>query len=154
MVKKYLFYLIRWQLSTPILAFCVVMFATFGATVATVFANLIGGLIFFWVDRWIFSHTRILQGELWEVQEDVRCADCGAEVDKGYRLVRAEGYDRTGDSRPEFRCHECSRRKYERDHTDETETIDDSQSNDDKDGSDSDGPDHVSSVRNSHRDDS
>jgi hypothetical protein len=64
LLKKYLLYLTRWQLSTPILALCVVWFATLGTTVATVLANLIGGLIFFWVDRWIFQKTSILKGEV------------------------------------------------------------------------------------------
>ena len=113
MLKKYLFYLLRWQLSTPILALCVVSFATLGTTRATVLANLIGGIIFFWVDRWIFNHTAILRGELWEVQSDIACAGCGKTVDRGYRLVKARGYDRTEDRRPQFRCHDCSRQKYE-----------------------------------------
>ena len=55
MVKKYLLYLLRWQLSTPILALCVCYFAGLGEIWATVIANLIGGLIFFWVDRFIFK---------------------------------------------------------------------------------------------------
>jgi hypothetical protein len=114
MLKKYLLYLLRWQLSTPILALCVIGFATLGATWATVLANLIGGVIFFWVDRWIFNRTGILRGELWEVQSDIPCADCGRIVDRGYRLVKTRGYDRTDDRRPQFRCHECSRQKYER----------------------------------------
>ena len=59
MIKKYLMYLIRWQLSTPILAVCVALLATYGTTFATIIANLIGGLIFFWVDRWIFNRNKI-----------------------------------------------------------------------------------------------
>ncbi|HUS58809.1 MAG TPA: hypothetical protein VM141_09170 [Planctomycetota bacterium] len=112
MIKKYLLYLVRWQLSTPILAICVITFATLGTTWSAVFANLIGGLIFFWVDRWIFNHTAILRGELWEVRSDIACADCGKIADRGYRLVKANNYDRTDDRRPQFRCHECSRKKY------------------------------------------
>jgi len=100
-------------MSTPILAWCVVTFAALGATWATIVANLIGGLIFFWVDRWIFKHTDILHGEIWEVRSDIVCADCGAPADRGYRLVKARNYDRTGDRQPEFRCHQCSRKKYE-----------------------------------------
>jgi len=112
MVKKYLLYLVRWQLSTPILAVCVITFATLGTTWSTVLANFIGGLIFFWVDRWIFNHTAILRGELWEVKSDIICADCGKVVDRGYRLVKATNYDRSNDQRPQFRCHDCSRLKY------------------------------------------
>jgi len=113
LIKKYFLYLLRWQMSTPILAWCVVTFATLGATWATILANFIGGMIFFWVDRWIFRYTNILHGEIWEVRPDILCADCGAPADRGYRLVKAKNYDRTGDRQPEFRCHECSRKKYE-----------------------------------------
>ena len=56
MIKKYILYLIRWQLSTPILAICVAYFASYGTTMATVIANFIGGLMFFWVDKWIFKN--------------------------------------------------------------------------------------------------
>ncbi|HUW35503.1 MAG TPA: hypothetical protein VM223_28165 [Planctomycetota bacterium] len=113
MIRKYLLYLVRWQLSTPILALCVITFATLGPTWAAVLANLIGGLIFFWVDRWIFNRTGILRGELWEVRSDIACADCGRIADRGYRLVKARRYDRSEDRKPQFRCHECSRRKYD-----------------------------------------
>lgn len=56
MVKKYLLYLLRWQLSTPILAVCLVWLGGLGELWATIIANLIGGLIFFWVDNLIFGH--------------------------------------------------------------------------------------------------
>lgn len=57
-MKRFLLYLLRWQLSTPILAGCLVLFASFGTTMATVLSNLIGGIIFFWVDRWIFKFKK------------------------------------------------------------------------------------------------
>lgn len=110
-IKKYLLYLVRWQLSTPILAVCVVSLHYLGTTWATVIANLIGGLIFFWVDRWIFQRTAVLQGELWEAKNQVRCADCG-KLERGLRLVKAIGYDKTNDKEPEFRCKSCSEMKY------------------------------------------
>ena len=51
--KKYLMYLGRWQL-TSITLYPVIQLL--GPGLAGVFiANLIGGLIFFWVDRWIFT---------------------------------------------------------------------------------------------------
>jgi len=112
MFRKYLLYLLRWQLSTPILAACVIFLSAIHPTWRTIVANVIGGLIFFWVDRWIFNRTNILRGELWETQFGVVCADCGKEAEKGYRLVKAPRYDRTYDRKPEFRCHECSRAKY------------------------------------------
>jgi len=109
-IKRYGLYLIRWQLSTPLLAGVLYLLAGLGALTATIIANLIGGLIFFWVDRFIFtSETLATQ---WEVREEVRCVDCGT-VARGYRLVRAKDYDRSGDPAPEFRCEECSKKKSE-----------------------------------------
>ena len=61
LLKQYLVYLVRWQMSTPILAPVVAAFkhspkilGTGEDWLAAAVANLIGGLIFFWVDRWIF----------------------------------------------------------------------------------------------------
>ena len=53
---QYLLYLIRWQLSTPILAVVLWLFGIgVSPFIPTVVANLIGGLIFFWIDKWIFK---------------------------------------------------------------------------------------------------
>lgn len=54
-MKKLILYLIRWQLSTPILAICLIWLSDIGEVQATIIANLIGGLIFFWVDKKIFN---------------------------------------------------------------------------------------------------
>ncbi len=108
--KRYGLYLIRWQLSTPILAGVLALLGGLGALAATIIANLIGGLIFFWVDRFIFTSESL--AAQWEVKEEVRCVDCG-KVARGYRLVKAENYDKTRDPAPEFRCEECSKRKSE-----------------------------------------
>lgn len=105
MIKRYALYLLRWQLSTPILAVVLVWLSDFNVTFATVVANLIGGLIFFWVDRFIF--TSPVLAPQWEIREEVRCADCG-RVSRGFRLVRTKNYDKTRDKDPEFRCRECS----------------------------------------------
>jgi hypothetical protein len=105
MIRRYLAYLFRWQLSTPILWGVV---GRLGPGVGpTVLANLVGGLIFFWVDRFIF--TSKLLAPQWEVHEQVHCADCGITA-RGYRLVKTKNYDRTG-SKPEFRCEHCSQNK-------------------------------------------
>ncbi len=48
-------YLLRWQLSTPVLSLVIYLMSDFHIVTATIVANLIGGLIFFWVDRWIFT---------------------------------------------------------------------------------------------------
>jgi hypothetical protein len=114
MIKRYLLYLLRWQLSTPILAPVIAFFkhspSIFGTTtdwVGSAVANLIGGLIFFWVDRFIFTSEKL--GTVWQVQENVSCCECGKTA-RGYRLVKTTGYDRTA-APPEFRCEECSIKK-------------------------------------------
>lgn len=54
MAKKYALYLLRWQLSTPILWLVLYALGSVSELLATIIANFIGGLIFFWVDGWIF----------------------------------------------------------------------------------------------------
>lgn len=110
MAKQYLLYLIRWQLSTPILALVLIWLSDFNVTIATIIANFIGGLIFFWVDRFIFTSHFI--NPQWEIQQQIKCVDCGT-ISKGYRLVKAKNYDKTKDKSPEFRCERCSERKLE-----------------------------------------
>ena len=53
--KKYIVYLFRWQLSTPILALIITMSPVRNNLCNTIIANLVGGLLFFWIDRWIFN---------------------------------------------------------------------------------------------------
>lgn len=54
---KFILYLVRWQLSTPILALCL-KFLNFSTLINTIIANLIGGCIFFWVDKYIFNKEK------------------------------------------------------------------------------------------------
>ena len=53
---KLIIYLLRWQLSTPILS-AVIYFTIdlWGNIASTILANLIGGLIFYKVDKLIFK---------------------------------------------------------------------------------------------------
>jgi DNA-directed RNA polymerase subunit RPC12/RpoP len=104
MIKKYALYLIRWQLSTPILAVVLIVLSNMSTIWATIIANLIGGLIFFWVDRFIFRSMS--HNPLWEIRDDVKCADCG-KVGDGYRIAEWMGYNRKDDKNPEFRCEHC-----------------------------------------------
>ena len=53
-MKRYILYLLRWQLSTPILAI-VLHLLDANEIVETIIANLIGGMIFYWVDKKIFN---------------------------------------------------------------------------------------------------
>jgi len=106
--KRYGLYLLRWQASTPILAGVGIILVSMGQIVSAIVANLIGGLIFFWVDQYIFTSQTI--AAQWEVRENITCIDC-AKTARGYRLVKSGSYDREHDHEPEFRCEECSEKK-------------------------------------------
>ena len=67
------------------------------------------GLIFFWVDKFIFTSRRF--EAQWQVREKVVCCDCH-KVARGYRLVRTRNYDKS-DAVPQFRCEACSQKKTE-----------------------------------------
>lgn len=108
MFKKYLFYLFRWQLSTPILAGVLILLKGYSNLTVTIIANFIGGLIFFWIDRYIFKAEFL--NPLWEIKDDIKCTDCGTMC-RGYRLVKTKNYDRLNDHKPEFRCLNCSNKK-------------------------------------------
>ncbi|MDO9324384.1 MAG: hypothetical protein Q7T80_05420 [Methanoregula sp.] len=108
--KRYGLYLLRWQASTPLLAVVGILLVSMGQWVAAIVANLIGGLIFFWVDQFIFTSQSL--AAQWEVKESITCVDCGKTA-RGYRLVRSGDYDRTHDHEPEFRCEDCSQKKTE-----------------------------------------
>ena len=106
LVKQYLLYLFRWQLSTPILAGVLYFMKGFSVTASTIIANISAGALF-WVTGLSLPHHLAPQ---WEIREEVKCADCG-DIAKGFRLVRTRNYDRTRDKNPEFRCERCSQRK-------------------------------------------
>ena len=106
--KRYFLYLCRWQLSTPVLAVVLVWLSTLNKWTAVIIANLIGGLIFFWVDSFIFR-SKFLSAQ-WEIKDNIKCSDC-AEIARGYRLVKTSNYDKSEDKVPKFRCEECSKKK-------------------------------------------
>ena len=54
-MKKFVLYLLRWQCSSPVLAVCLIWLEPIGAVWATVIANLIGGVLFYFVDKRIFK---------------------------------------------------------------------------------------------------
>jgi hypothetical protein len=102
-MRRFILYLFRWQLSTPILWLVV---RRLGAGIwSTVIANLIGGAIFFWVDKVIFTSAAV---EVWHIREG-RCDKCGA-VSHLWRLIKTAGYDKSAD-KPVFLCLKCSKEK-------------------------------------------
>ena len=54
-MKRFGLYLLRWQASTIILAPCIYWLAPLGPIASAAIANLIGGVVFFFVDRQIFK---------------------------------------------------------------------------------------------------
>jgi len=58
MMIRFLLYLLRWQASSPVLYVCMFLLADYGIGKATIIANLIGGAIFFWADRCIFTKDK------------------------------------------------------------------------------------------------
>ena len=103
-MKRFILYLLRWQLSTPILWLVI---RNLGAGLGTtVIANLIGASIFFWVDKFIFTSKAV---EMWHFKEKGSCDNCGKETSL-WRLVLAPNYDKR-DSRPKFFCLECSKER-------------------------------------------
>ena len=102
-MRRFILYLIRWQLSTPILWIAVRQLGT--SLQATVIANLVGGAIFFWVDKFIFTSKAV---EVWHIKEG-KCDRCGA-VSHLWRLVKTAGYDKS-DEKPVFLCLKCSKEK-------------------------------------------
>lgn len=52
---RFIAYLIRWQLSSPILALCMWLMGDWNIVISTIIANLIGGCIFYFVDKKIFG---------------------------------------------------------------------------------------------------
>jgi hypothetical protein len=104
-MKKFILYLGRWQLSTltlwPVLEWL-------GAGLwQTIIANFIGGCIFFFVDRFIFTSETI---EMWHLKEG-RCDKCG-KTGHLWRLVKTKNYDKSTDT-PKFFCNKCSKEKQE-----------------------------------------
>lgn len=57
-MKKFVLYLCRWQLSSFVLAPCLFFLGYLGEWPAAIIANLIGGCIFFWVDKIIFKEEK------------------------------------------------------------------------------------------------
>ncbi len=104
-IGRYLLYLARWQLSTPVLALWLYLFHLGGTAFSTIMANLMGGLLFFRVDRYLFKSEWF---EVWQVTEG-RCHECGEAFEVLFRLIRAPAYNRLY-SMPAFLCIECSKR--------------------------------------------
>ena len=57
-MRRFALYMLRWQLSSPILAVCLIWLGGLGPVWATIIANGIGGAIFYFVDKRIFKEKK------------------------------------------------------------------------------------------------
>ena len=96
-------------MSTPILAGVIFLLTNhLNAFWITVIANFIGGLIFFWVDKFIFRVKSKIP--LWEIMDETVCYSCGTKG-RCYRIVEWRGYNRRVQTNPQFRCDVCKDKK-------------------------------------------
>lgn len=57
-MKTLILYLVRWQLSSPVLALVVWLMMGWPLWMGVVVANLVGGLMFFYVDKKILCEVK------------------------------------------------------------------------------------------------
>lgn len=56
MVKKFILYMLRWQISTPIIGYCYHLWTdSLGIIWTAILANIVGGIVFFLPDMFIFK---------------------------------------------------------------------------------------------------
>jgi len=72
-VKRFVKYALRWQLSSPILAGCIILLP-FGAWTETVIANFIGACLLYKVDKLIFKEKET-EGERGRMSEWIKVKD-------------------------------------------------------------------------------
>lgn len=58
-MKRYILYLLRWQSSGIVLAPILEIMKNQNVVLVTIIANLIGGMIFYWVDKKIFKEKKM-----------------------------------------------------------------------------------------------
>jgi hypothetical protein len=119
---KFALYLARWQASSlvlaPVIAIVNALFtpnvdwntvAWFGTLISwtgAISANLIGGCIFYWVDKFIFTSAAV---EMWHFIPEGNCDECGNRTEL-WRLTLAPGYDKRTDE-PKYLCMACSKKQ-------------------------------------------
>ena len=55
---SFIVYLLKWQLSSPLLIICLARLSKLGYVGSIIVTNLIGGIIFYWIDLFIFTKLR------------------------------------------------------------------------------------------------
>jgi hypothetical protein len=54
-IKKFLLYALKWQGGTPIMALVILLLPINNLVIKTIIANIIGAIIFYPIDNWIFG---------------------------------------------------------------------------------------------------
>lgn len=57
-IKRFVIYAVRWQASSLVLAPCLMWLGHLGAWTATIIANLIGAIIMYPMDKYIFKEDK------------------------------------------------------------------------------------------------
>lgn len=57
-LKKYLLYGVKWQMGTPVIALVLLIVPISNVWVKTIIANVIGAIIFYPIDKWIFRSKK------------------------------------------------------------------------------------------------
>lgn len=103
-MKRFIFYLIRWQLITPLVWFWVHSLGI--GLIPVIIFNLSCAVLFFTIDRFIFTSISL---EKCQIEQVSHCSKCGKR-EEIWRLVKVKDYTGSG-ARPVFLCLECSQNK-------------------------------------------
>lgn len=119
---RYCLYLLRWQASSLVLAPVIAItnalftpnvdwntvawFGTLTSWVGAIAANFLGGNLFYWVDRFIFTSAAV---EMWHFIPEGKCDECSRTASL-WRLTMAPGYDKRS-ANPKYYCMDCSKIK-------------------------------------------
>lgn len=57
-MRRLIAYILRWQMSTPILAVVTYWLSGYGTILSSIAANLIGGMLFYKIDEKIFNNHK------------------------------------------------------------------------------------------------
>jgi len=112
-MKKFFLYLLRWQCSTPILAVVTTWLASQNEWVAAAVANLIGGCIFFFIDRLIFKQPNS-DIPLWQIAkgDNQYCYNCQKKSPVLFRVIEWKKFNWRAQRKDiHFRCAACAEQK-------------------------------------------
>ena len=57
-MKAFFLYMLRWQLTIPMFILFIILLGGFNPIIAAFIADLLGGFLSFFVDKWIFKEDK------------------------------------------------------------------------------------------------